>query len=106
MFRRKRALGARAAAYVDALVRRPPEGKIDVFVVNRSLKDGIPVTVTAAGGSPAGAAQVSVLSADKPTVWNTFGQPNRVVVRTLQAQPREGKLELLLPPYSVVRRSW
>jgi alpha-N-arabinofuranosidase len=98
--------GARGAAYVDVSARRHPNGQLDVFLVNRSLKDAIPVTLSTAGGAPAGAAHVSILSADKVIAWNTYEQPNRVVVHASQAQPRDGKLELTLPPYSVVRVSW
>ena len=98
--------GAQGAAYVDTSARRHPNGTVDVFLVNRSLEKAIPVTVAAAGGSLDKTAQLSVLSADKLTAWNTFEKPDRVVIRTSQAQPRDGKLEITLPPYSVTRVSW
>ena len=77
-----------------------------MFLVNRSLSKEIPATLTTTGGALPGAADVFVLSADKITAWNTFDRPDRVHPQTTTVKPRNGRLEISLPPYSVTRVSW
>jgi alpha-L-arabinofuranosidase len=98
--------GATGAPYVDVSARRHPDGSVDVFLVNRSLTSNIPVTLAAAGGAPVREARVSMLAADKLVAWNTFANPNRVSVQNSSVTPEDGKLHIVLPPYSVVRLTW
>ncbi|MBN1808527.1 MAG: hypothetical protein JW909_05625 [Planctomycetes bacterium] len=82
---------------VDALAARSPDGPLLVSLVNRGREDELPVTLEGVGG----AAEVTLLSAEKPWEMNTLDDPRKIIPRTRTLAAEGGAFKLLLPPYSV-----
>ncbi len=97
--------GVQRAPYIDASARRHPDGRVDVFLVNRNLVEGIHTQVAASGGGPSAKVEMTVLASEKITDWNTFENPTRVAPRTFTVAARDGKVAIDLPPHSVTRLS-
>lgn len=76
-------------------------GAASLFLVNRSLRDPLPVTVRWQGAAPALVRDIAQLSGDDPKLANSFARPDAVVARRLaDLRPDGASLELLLPPLS------
>ncbi len=98
--------GAKGAAYVDVSARQHPDGKVVVFLINRSLHQPLAVEVGASGAALPASAEATTLSSDKVTDWNTFQEPDRVGLRASQVASSDGKFRLTIPPHSVTRLRW
>ena len=76
------------------------DGVLTLTLGNLDMTASQEVRLAGLYGSIAGSAQVSVLSADKPTACNTFEEPFAVVPHTSDLQLEEGAV-LTLPAASV-----
>jgi alpha-N-arabinofuranosidase len=97
--------GTKAANYIDVTSRLHPDGKtVDVFVVNRSLRQDLNVSLQFAGNKVRGPAAITTLASDKITDMNTFEQPDHVKLESsvLEVDP-VGKVTRRFPPHSVTR---
>jgi alpha-L-arabinofuranosidase len=93
--------GVQHAPYIDVSVRQHPDGRVDVFLVNRNLVDSISARIAASGGAPPAQVEITTLASEKITDWNTFENPTRVAPRTSAAAASDGKIAIDLPPHSV-----
>jgi alpha-N-arabinofuranosidase len=88
---------------VDALAAVAKDGGLLLSLVNRGSAGAIRVTVELPDFKAAGRAEVRTLSADVPWASNTLEKPDAVTPVDSVRQVSEGRFELDLPPYSVVR---
>ena len=94
----------KGAPYLNVSARLRPDGKtVDLFVVNRNLKEAILGNVQFVGGSTAPSARVALLHADDLNSRNTFDEPERVVIKNESVQLSDGALAHRFPAHSMVR---
>jgi alpha-L-arabinofuranosidase len=88
---------------LDASASYDPEsGQSAVFLVNRSLKESLPVEVVWQGKSPKLFNEVYQLGGTDPKAANTFSNPNTVVPTTHPAVAvNDGIAQVTLPPLSL-----
>jgi alpha-L-arabinofuranosidase len=98
--------GAMGAATLDVSARKHPDGKVDVFFVNRDLVHPIAVEITVAGGTTPSTVEVDTLSSENVTDWNTFDDPDHVTVHKSPITAKDRTLRIVLPAHSISRMNW
>ena len=79
------------------------DGRLSVFLVNRSLSDAMEVAVNVADVRIAALESGEVVAGTDPSAENTYENPNRVVSRAFDdACVKDGVAIVRLPPLSVV----
>ena len=76
-------------------------GKNAVFIVNRSLRDALPVEIRWGDVMPKRVSSAYQMSGRDPKAFNTWDEPNRLTTKPIQA-PRiaDGVAQMSLPPIS------
>ncbi len=79
------------------------DGKLHVFLTNRSLENRALVEIEHPGGSLLGLESAEILAGSHPDDRNTFEDPHRVTVQPfLGAALQDGRIRLQIPPLAVV----
>ncbi len=92
------------AKYLDVSSRLHPDGKtIDVFVVNRNLSEAITSTVNLVGADLDPNVEIDILTAPDLNTFNTFAEPNNVVIERKQASLTSGSFNYSFPAHSLVK---
>jgi alpha-L-arabinofuranosidase len=92
------------AKYLDVSARLRSDGKtVELFVVNRNLKQPIDCELRFTGGSIGPNVEVETLNASDLMAGNTFAEPNRVTIERKQLNARDGALNYRLPLHSIVK---
>ena len=87
---------------VDALAAIATNGDLLISLVNRDTGP-IPLSVEVDGFHPSGAVEEWTLGADVPWAANTLNHPEAIKPSTSAAAIQNGKLELELEPFGIVR---
>jgi alpha-N-arabinofuranosidase len=94
----------REAYCLDASARIHPDGKtVDVFVVNRNLKDDVPCRLEWIGGEVPSDVEVHTLNSADIYDWNTFDKPDTIRIKTQQIPSQGPGLDYSFPAHSVTR---
>ncbi len=97
--------GATSAARfsaVDALAALAPDGSLLLSLVHRGTQGPVKLEVELSDFNAAASAAVRTLAADAPWTGNTLEHPDAVKPVDSTAAVHDGKLELELPPYTVM----
>lgn len=94
----------RESHYLDTSARIHPDSKtVDVFVVNRNLKDNVPCRVEWIGGEVASDVEVLTLNSEDIYDWNTFDEPDTISIKAQQVPSQGDGLDCSFPAHSVTR---
>jgi len=79
------------------------DGVLNVFLVNRDLKESASVEVHHPGGQLTGVESAEIVTGSHPNDCNTFDQPNLITTQPFQSVSiKDGVAHLEIPPLSVV----
>jgi alpha-N-arabinofuranosidase len=85
-----------------ALAALDPEGRLLISIVNRDV-GAIHLTTELAGFTPAASASMRTLQGSSPSQANTLANPDAIQPKSSTADLHQNRLELDLPPYSIVQ---
>ena len=92
--------GARSIPKISATAARGSDGKLYVALVNTHPRDSEQLRVE--GSGPITKANGRMLTATSLDAHNTFAEPNRVQPTAIELTGTKGKLEIALPPRSIL----
>ena len=99
----RNAVSAGTFSAVDTLAALATDGSLLLSIVHRGTHDPLKLSVTLDDFASADRAEVRTLAAAVPWAGNTLEQPEAVKPVDSTVAVRDHKLELELPPYSVLR---
>jgi alpha-N-arabinofuranosidase len=88
---------------IDALAAVAPDGSLLLSIVHRGTSGEVNLSVEMPDFRAAHSAELRTLSADVPWAANTLEQPQAVTPADSTAPIRDGRLELQVKPFSVLR---
>lgn len=93
-------MGAKGAQSLDTSARLSTDGKtLELFIVNRDLKDDIPSEVRIEGRTVQGEIQAQQLNAPTAQEWNSFAEPDRVRIQRVPVP----SLRTRFPAHSITK---
>lgn len=88
---------------IDALAALMPEGRLLLSIVHRGTAGPVHLRIELDHFVPAGVAEVRTLTADAPWASNSYDAPEAVKPAESTARIEAGKLEIEVPPFTVMR---
>jgi alpha-L-arabinofuranosidase len=92
------------AKYLDVSARSVPgKHEIEVFVVNRNLRESLTAQVRIEGAVGGDAVAAMVLNSVDLNQWNSFAAPDRVSVHRVGGMLQGNQLQWTFEPHSLTR---